>query len=96
MPRYFFHLRDDRFTPDEAGEDFETPQAATREALRIVAGVLRDLTPDSPGGSVLGLVCTDAGDSVVCAVRVSRPSRQSARRMLEHWRAEGLSGSSGR
>ena len=82
MPRYFFHLRDDRFTADEVGEELADAAAAGREALRIGADLLRDSEVRSDAGEVLGVVCTDDTGDVVSAVFVTRPTLELARDRL--------------
>lgn len=88
MPRYFFHLRDDRFTPDEFGEELKNNEAADRHVLRLSGDILHDSVAGSSGAEVLSVVCTDAAGAIVSAVTVSRPSLETARHMLAAWQGE--------
>lgn len=87
MPRFFFHLRDHRFTPDEIGEEFPDVGAAGREALRVAADMLRDMDELS-GRADLAVVCTDAAGEVVSAVCVSQPPIEDAGALLAGWREQ--------
>lgn len=88
MPWYFFHLRDDHFTPDEFGEELKNDAAADRQVLRLSGDILHDSVAGSSDADVLSVVCTDAAGVIVSAVTISRPSLESARHMLEAWQGE--------
>lgn len=43
MPRYFFHIRDGEFMPDEVGTELNDDHAARVQAVRACAEAIRDL-----------------------------------------------------
>lgn len=46
MPRYFFHVDDGTFVPDDSGTDYPNIEAAREEAIRAAGAMLVDLDGD--------------------------------------------------
>ena len=42
MPRYYFHVRDGLYSPDEDGTDLPDLQSAKRQAVAVAGELLRD------------------------------------------------------
>ena len=42
MPRYYFHVRDGQYIPDEAGTELRDLPAAHTEAVKLAGEMLRD------------------------------------------------------
>ncbi len=69
MPRYFFHLIDGHFMPDETGSELPSDDAARAEAVRVSGGLLQDLGEKfwDSGTWVLQVVRDDGGN--VCELK---------------------------
>ena len=60
MPRYYFHILDGTALLDETGEELADIEAARKEAVQLIAGVLRGgVLPGFWDGAPWRLVVTD-------------------------------------
>ncbi len=71
MPRYYFDVREGaRFVPDDEGLDFDSLDAAEREAAEVAAAIGRDPLPKSGAREVTVEVRNEHGERVL-TMRVS-------------------------
>jgi hypothetical protein len=70
MPRYFFHLDDDRWGRDDEGVELADLKTAGRDALTLLADVARErpATLWRPGGRQL--TCTDARGRALFTLKI--------------------------
>ena len=76
MPRYLFHVHDERDIPDEDGADLPDLQAVQAEAIRAAGEMLRDIDGAFTGEEWRMDVTDEAGRPVLTLrFSVTEPAR---------------------
>ena len=71
MPRYFFHVTDGAYEPDEVGTELPDIYAAQAEAVRASAGMLRDVGSRFWNVAEWTMVVSDDAQRPLFTLRVS-------------------------
>lgn len=75
MPRYFFHIQDGLWAPDEEGTELPDIYTAQAEAVRLSGEVLRDMGAKLWNGLEWQLKVADEGGEILFVLRFSAEER---------------------
>ena len=84
MPKYFFHVRDGEYMPDEEGVELPSLSAAKREAVAFSGRLLADNADKFWGGEDWFVEVTDGRDLLLFKLKFSA-MMAPALRPMEEW-----------
>ena len=84
MPRYFFHVRDGTYIPDDEGVELPDIAAARIAAIRATGETLRDMGSHSWNGTEWSMEVTNEAGEMMFVLHFSADDRPAVREPISN------------